>query len=178
MIYLLDSNVLITAKNQYYGFDAVPEYWDWLLHQAEQGIVKLPLEMYEEIVPPNAKKHPDDLAQWLSTSEIKSAIVFDEQVDAAIVGEVLGTGYGTDLTDSDVVSIGGDPFLIAYARVAPAERTVITVEVSAPKKQRQNRKVPDVCKSFGVTWHDPHWRNKELEFSTNWNKAVGGKKRK
>gem|GEM_PF-6918350 len=30
MAYLLDSDVLIRAKNDHYGFDFCPGFWDWL----------------------------------------------------------------------------------------------------------------------------------------------------
>jgi len=40
--------------------------------------------------------------------------------------------------------------LIGYALVNPSEITVVTKEVSAPSKQRANRRVPDVCKYFGI----------------------------
>ena len=30
MAYLLDSNVFIRAKNDYYDFDICPAFWDWL----------------------------------------------------------------------------------------------------------------------------------------------------
>lgn len=30
MAYLLDTNVLIAAKNTYYGFDFCTAFWDWL----------------------------------------------------------------------------------------------------------------------------------------------------
>ncbi|MGL5096417.1 MAG: DUF4411 family protein, partial [Planctomycetia bacterium] len=31
-LYLLDSNVFITAKNSYYAFSICPGFWDSLLH--------------------------------------------------------------------------------------------------------------------------------------------------
>ena len=37
MLHLLDANVLITAHNQYYPIDQVPEFWGWLQHQAASG---------------------------------------------------------------------------------------------------------------------------------------------
>ena len=49
MLYLLDASVLISAHNQYYAVDRVPEYWEWLRHVASQGLVKMPIEIYEEI---------------------------------------------------------------------------------------------------------------------------------
>ncbi|WP_018404289.1 DUF4411 family protein [Marinobacter gelidimuriae] len=39
MRYLLDANTYIQAKNQYYGMDICPAYWDWLDQQFQQGVV-------------------------------------------------------------------------------------------------------------------------------------------
>ena len=30
MMFLVDSNVLIEAKNRYYAFDIAPGFWKWL----------------------------------------------------------------------------------------------------------------------------------------------------
>jgi hypothetical protein len=35
MAYLLDANVLISAKNLHYGFDFCPAFWEWLVAQNE-----------------------------------------------------------------------------------------------------------------------------------------------
>ena len=48
LICLLDANVLITAHRDYYPVTRVPEFWDWLLHHAEAGRVKMPLEILDE----------------------------------------------------------------------------------------------------------------------------------
>jgi hypothetical protein len=37
--YLLDANVFIQAKNQYYGFDIVPAFWAWLIAANGAGTV-------------------------------------------------------------------------------------------------------------------------------------------
>lgn len=39
MRYLLDANTYIQAKNQYYGMDICPAYWQWLDLQCEKGII-------------------------------------------------------------------------------------------------------------------------------------------
>jgi Domain of unknown function (DUF4411) len=49
-----------------------------------------------------------------------------------------------------------------------ADRWVVTREVSAPSKKRQNRKLPDVCMTFGESWCDPFRVNRELGFKTGW----------
>ena len=61
-------------------------------------------------------------------------------------------GYAPDLNDSEIEEIGQDPFPIGYALADAGNFTVVTKEVSAPSKQRANRRVPDVCKTF---WHLP-----------------------
>lgn len=38
-MYLLDTNVFISAKNDHYGFDFCPAFWDWLLLANKRGIV-------------------------------------------------------------------------------------------------------------------------------------------
>jgi len=39
MVYLLDSNTLIEAKNHYYGFALCPGFWDWFEQQNRAGRV-------------------------------------------------------------------------------------------------------------------------------------------
>ena len=48
-MYLLDANVLITAHNNYYAIDQVPEYWGWLVDQAGRSSIKMPIEIIEEV---------------------------------------------------------------------------------------------------------------------------------
>ncbi|MES9904687.1 MAG: DUF4411 family protein [Sedimenticola sp.] len=49
---------------------------------------------------------------------------------------------------------------------------VISGEVSAPKKQRANRKVPDVCKSLGIPCRNIFTLVTNLNFSTSWNTSI------
>jgi hypothetical protein len=63
-----------------------------------------------------------------------------------------------------------DPFLIAYALVSAADRCVVTTEVSAPRKQRQNRRIPDVCTTMGVMCCDTFVLTRALGFKTGWKK--------
>jgi len=60
MAYLLDSNVFIRAKNEYYGFDICPGFWDWLDVAAERGDVLSVEAVYDELAP-----QLDDLAEWV-----------------------------------------------------------------------------------------------------------------
>ncbi len=98
----------------------------------------------------------------------KDVLRLKETVNPAIVNKVVTEGYAPNLTDDELEAIGRDPFLIAYALARPDDRCVVTVEVSAPAKQRQNRRVPDVCNTFGVACQNPFQVYRTLGFSTAW----------
>ncbi len=164
MLYLLDANVLMTAKNQYYEFGRVDQYWEWLAYQAEQGRAKLPIEIYEEITVGN-----DGLSRW--AKEHKSALISDEDVNIALVQKVTVDGYAPDLTDIEIETIGRDPFLIAHALADPRNRMIVTTEVRRNTK-RDNRKIPSVCDDLGVLTCDQWKPGRDLDFRTDWKKPL------
>jgi Domain of unknown function (DUF4411) len=168
MLYLLDANVLITAHNLYYPIDSVPEFWSWLAHKGSVGDLKMPLENFEEVKEGGTDEGKDLLFGWIKGEEVKAAILFDEKVDPDLAARVINEGYASDLTDDEVVQIGRDPFLIAYALASPADRWVVTTEVSKPRMQRQNRRIPDVCTTMGIDCCDTFAMMKALGFKTGW----------
>lgn len=167
MLYLLDASVLITAHNSYYPIDRVPEYWEWLVHMGGLGRVKMPFEIFEEVKDGPADADKDLLFAWLQEHGTKQALLLADKVDPVLVQKVIAGGYADDLTDDQIEQIGRDPFLIAHALAAKG-RCVVTVETSEPKKQRQNRKIPDVCKTMGQACCNPFTFNRELGFRTQW----------
>ena len=165
MLYLLDANILITAHNTYYPINRVPEFWSWLQHQGTSGHTKIPLEIVEEILA--GARRGDLLLDWLNSDTSKSALLFEETVDPALVRKVVNEGYANDLTDDEVEKLGRDPFLVAYALAGP-ERCVVTTEVSRPSKTRQNKKVPDVCALLGAACCGPFDLYRDQGFTTDW----------
>lgn len=165
MLYLLDANVLITANNSYYAIDQVPEFWDWLQHQAACGEIKMPIEIIEEVKP--GRTENDLLFEWIRESENQEVLLLEEDVDPALVRRVVRDGYSNDLTDDEIEQLGRDPFLIAYG-MAGAERCVVTTEVSKPSKIRHNRKIPNVCDTLSVRCEDPFTVYRALGFRTDW----------
>lgn len=59
MAYLLDTNVFITAKNSFYGFDFCPAFWSWLDQAAEAGVVRSVERVHDELI-----ERGDDLSAW------------------------------------------------------------------------------------------------------------------
>lgn len=167
MLFLLDANVLIDANRDYYSIGRVPEFWEWLIHQGNQGNVKIPLEIYEEL-----KRGNDDLTAWIKSEATKSALLLNEEVEVGLVSTVIDQGYAPNLTDDEIEGLGRDPFLIAYALKFQNDRWVVTTEISKPRRIRANRHVPDVCNSFGISWCNTFEFVRRLNFSTSWKSLV------
>lgn len=163
MIYLLDADTLIRSDRTYYPLRRFPVFWDWLRHHGNAGLVKVPMEQYEEITAGTGT-----LVDWLQQEEICEALLFNEEVDAQRVAEVTAKGYAADLDEAELEMIGRDPFLIAYALAEVSNRCVISFEVSAPSKRRANRKVPDVCRDLGVSCGNLFDMIDALDFTTDW----------
>lgn len=168
VLYLLDANVLIDANRDYYPLERVPEFWEWLIEAGKKGIVKIPIEVYEEIKEGN---DDDILAIWAKQGHVHDALLLNEEPQVSTVSNVVDQGYAFDLTDDEVEKIGRDPFLIAYALVEPLGRCIVTTEVSKPNKTRANRKLPDVCDQLNVLHCNTYEFIRSLDFKTKWKSA-------
>ncbi len=165
MLYLLDANTLIRAHADYYPIDRVPEFWEWLMHQAARGAVKMPQEILEEIEGGTAEG--DLLVAFLKPPAVRRTLRLQEEPNPEIVENILQIAYGGP-DEEALEEIGRDPFLIAYAMVDPVQRTVVSAEVSKPSKMGKNRKVPDACADMNVRCIGPFAFFREVRFATNW----------
>src|SRR5208282_5235796 len=104
-MYLLDANTLIYAKRDYYPLERFPEYWDWLLFQAEASVIKVPQHIWDEL-----QGHDDELRAWLR--EHKEVLLLNHSDTDLHVPDVLAC-YCNDPTETELEKIGADPFLIA-----------------------------------------------------------------
>lgn len=163
MLYLLDADVLIRADNTFYPRKRFPIFWDWLLHNGTSKNIKIPAEQYDEIVAGTG-----ELVGWLHSKEIKDALLFNEEADPDLVFRVTSEGYAPDLDETELLKVGSDPFLISYGLANTENRSVVTFEVSAPSKERANRKIPDVCSQFGVGCGTLFELIDTLDFTTDW----------
>ena len=159
--YLLDSNVLIDADRDYYPIDRVPEFWEWLLHLAEHDLLKVPIEVFEEI-----KEGKDQLSTWIK--EHKAVLLEETELGTDPVRRVVERGYAPDLTEDELEKLGADPFIVGYGVALPEQVTVVTMERSKPNRQRANRHIPDVCAQLGVPCIDTYELLRRLDFRTDW----------
>ena len=106
------------------------------------------------------------MVEWLKTNN--DTLVLDEEAAVELVARVTEQGYASDLTDEEIVKVGQDPFLVAYALVDTQKRDVVTTEHSKETKTRSNRKLPDVCDYFNVRGINTFALIQELNFCTGW----------
>ena len=109
-----------------------------------------------------------ELVDWLCDKPHKDALLLPAVVDPLLVTRATEEGYAPDLNEAELLTLGRDPFLIAYGLVAVADRTIVSFENSAPSKQRANRKIPDVCAGFGIQCITLFDLIEALDFTTNW----------
>jgi len=167
-LFLLDANVIIHAHDYYYHMARVPEFWEWVLHYAENGVIKMPVEIMDEI-----KGGPEAMhAQWIKSQEVKKRLLLDEGWDVDVLNGVVSEGYLPNPTEDQVELMGQDPFLITYAMRDRANRIVISNETSKPSAKGAKRKVPDVCRDFDIECHNIYYLLRALNFSTKWKSSV------
>ncbi len=171
MLYLLDANVLINAKNWYYPLSRVPEFWEWLIYQGQRENIAIPIEIYEEFKDTKSKQgEQDELAAWAATTEVKDALRLKEEAESQFVSHVVYNGYLPNPTDDDIAKMGRDPFLISYALLDVKNRCIVTEEASKPSRQGANKHVPDVCASLGINSINTFELIRRLDFNTSWNR--------
>lgn len=143
MNYLLDANTYIQAKNQYYGMDICPAYWDWLDLQFEQGILASVDMIGRELRDGN-----DELAQWAKERPahfIGNDDELTQELFAHIVQAVMQGNYNAGSRDSFLAK--ADPWIIAKAKSMGA--TVVTHE-SVVAAGARKVKIPNICQQFEV----------------------------
>ena len=79
MVYLLDANVFIQAKNLHYGMDFCPAFWDWLIKKNEAEQVFSIEKVADELVAGD-----DDLSNWANQRGSRFFLPPDNEVLSAL----------------------------------------------------------------------------------------------
>ncbi len=144
----MDANCFIQPKNQYYGFDFCPGFWDWLEQQNKAGIVFSITSIAIEL-----DCIQDELARWAKTKDATFFLPVDNLTTTSmsqIANWVNSSSAGFSRHQIQVFLSCADPFLIAYALAH--NYTVVTLETpSLNKKSTKSKiKIPDICQYFNV----------------------------
>lgn len=144
-MYLVDSNVLIEAKNRYYAFDIVPAFWDWLVGCHLDNKVFTVRKVIDEVIGAG-----DELSQWVRGCPPSFAIEItsDDQPHMARLSEWAVSKHYTHGAVTEFLQ-AADYFLVAQA--ARLGYTVVTHERPDPQSRRKV-KIPDACIALGVAY--------------------------
>lgn len=138
VIYCIDSSSFIDAGERYYPQDIFPAFWDRLEELLEEGRLKAPITLLEEL-----QKKDDAWRDWVYSREEKLIV----PPDAALfetVKEVVAQYQKQNPAQFNPDKLTGDPFFIALAKCR--RMTLITTEQSRPGGFR----IPALCHPLGV----------------------------
>ena len=144
MAYLLDSNVLITAKNLYYGMDFCPGFWDWLKKAYEKEKVNSVAKVRDEIFAGD-----DELFDWVKSLP-KAFFLQPQQSDVDALQKIsswVTTGKYDQAAVAQFLQLA-DYYICAQALTG--EHTVVALEV--PSESRKRVKIPDVCLAMNIPY--------------------------
>lgn len=147
-MYLLDSNIFITAKNLHYGFDFVPAFWEWLDQGHTAGFLSSTTKVGQELT-----LGADELGTW---ARDRGSLFLSP--DAAMLPSMqmlakwAHNGQFRPAAISDFLSVA-DFELVAYAHAHG--HTVVTHERPNPLSKRRIL-IPDACDAMSVPWIDPY----------------------
>ncbi|MEQ8601275.1 MAG: DUF4411 family protein [Devosia sp.] len=157
MLYLLDANVFIEAKNRYYAFDIVPAFWTWMDSVVAKNVRTITMVRDELLV------KDDPLGDWMRARKDADWIlpVDDEATQIAfadIASELDGSQYHRPGVEKFLS--GADPWLIAKAMTLGA--TIVTHEVANEMVLRRVP-IPNLCGARSVTCMDTFDAMRELQ---------------
>ena len=147
MSYIVDTDVFIHAKNDHYGFDFCPAFWDWIIQANQKGQVFSIDQVRKEIL-----LGKDELAQWAKKLNKVFFLEPDQKVFIALqeINEwVNSKSYENAGVEEFLKS--GDYYLIGHALAG--NHTVVTHEKRSNSKKRI--KIPNVCLGVGVECASP-----------------------
>jgi len=142
-IYLVDSEVFITAKNLYDSVDICPGFWNSMIHHHNRGRVFSIDRVRSELL---AGHKEDNLVRWVRADVPTSFFrpVDTDAVVSAYIEIMVWVQRHRRYFDHAKAKFatGADNWLVAYSLVHGT--TVVTNEQSAPHSIKEV-KLPDVC---------------------------------
>jgi hypothetical protein len=144
MLYLLDSDVLIQAKNTYYSFDICPGFWDFLERECDGGEVRSIRHVRQEL-----EAGSDELASWARRLGERFFLEPGAGFDAAMrrVAEWTVVSPFTDGAKRDFLA-KADSSLVAHALADGC--TVVTNEAPNQASELRRIKIPTACDALGA----------------------------
>lgn len=145
MRYILDSNSLISSKNQYYDFDVYPGFWNFVDLALQKKIFVLIEPVFNELT-----RGDDELSMWIKSRKdlVIDAYTKEVQKKYAKVVEHVTSHPKRWSKDVEAFAGGADPWLIAYLLVHSENHSLVTFEFLDLQDNCKTPKIPAVCRAF------------------------------
>ncbi len=150
-VYVLDSDVFMTAARSYYAFDLVPNFWDGLVQSAKNGrLLSIDRVMHE------IDRGKDKLKDWanndfhtwfVSTSSSAIVSAYQQVIQWGLNHPQFTPAAKHEFAKAD----NADSWLVAYAI---AKGCVVVTNEKFDAKIRRKIKIPNVCQAFNVQYVD------------------------
>jgi hypothetical protein len=148
--WLLDTSVLITARNSYYHPDFHPGFWDALIARHTSGHIHSVDRVRSEL-----EKIEDDLFLWMKDSVPSSFFVAttDEAILSRYTDLQEWVNKSPQFTAAARRDFAGnaDAWLIAAA--SSRGDTLVTCEAFS-RDARKTVPIPNVCREFGIAYQN------------------------
>ncbi|MFT3666317.1 DUF4411 family protein [Piscinibacter sp.] len=139
-LFSFDSSSLIHAWNRAYRPKNFPSFWLKLEECVSSGLVVASVEVLNEL-----SKKDDDVHAWCKARAGDLCVEVDD-AQQEHMQHIMGT-YPR-LVDTVKGKSGGDPFVIALARVRHGKIIVVSEEDNGRK---DSPRIPDVCRAEQIT---------------------------
>lgn len=148
MPYLIDADVLIDAKNRYYGFDFCPAFWEWLIDRNDAGMVFSIEKVSDEL-----KGRADELTEWAAQQGDRFFLRPGPSTLPAL-GTVSNWATSQAYEPAAISEFfdAADYYLVAQGLALAY--TVVTREIPSPSTKKI--KIPNPCIGLGVKVMNPY----------------------
>lgn len=161
--YVLDANVLVEAKRRYYRFGLCPGFWECLGWHYKQGAVRSIDRVKQEL-----DIGKDELTHWTKKGAPSGFFApTTDKATAGLFGQMVVWAQSQPqylplaLTE---FATAADGWLVAYAK----SNGFVVVTHEVPSEARNEVKIPNVCKAFGVGYIDTFDMLEELTTVFTW----------
>lgn len=160
--YLLDANVFIQAKRNYYPFDICPGYWDALCWHQKNGVILSIDKIWDEL-----ERGGDEIFTWAKDSFGKGSFVdssISSEMYSSMVEWVQNQAHFKTAAKAEFAAVA-DGWLVALAKTE--DYILVTQEVFDPLIQKKVP-IPNVCEAFGVRYISTYDLLRNLGVVLNW----------
>lgn len=158
-MYLLDTNVFVTPKQTYYGFDLAPGFWISLINAHSNLTVHSVRAVYLEL-----QAYIDELSEWAKIIAPRSLFLEPNAQTVASITAIVEWSRTQAFTESAQREFQASADLELIATAHAMGETVVTLETSNPDSKK-SIKIPDVCRAFSIKYTDPFSMLRQLGVS-------------